>query len=149
MYKKALHEALARNYNIRIAAKILNNSQEVLLIKRSTEDNYSGIWEVPGGAVEKGESLEQALKREVLEETGLYVEKINRFLIYFGFHNIETGKTTRKFCFEVQTNGNIHISFEHQRFMWFTQKEIQSLKRQGQDEDYEIWTAHYRIVTQM
>src|SRR6266568_1181610 len=82
MYEEALREALAQNYNVRIAAKILNTSQEVLLIKRSPKDNYSGVWEIPGGAVERGETLEQALAREVLEETGLKVERVIRFIKY-------------------------------------------------------------------
>ena len=50
-------------------AIIFNDVGEVLLERRS--DN--GFWGLPGGAMEIGESLEQAVKREVLEETGLDV----------------------------------------------------------------------------
>ncbi|MBU1274997.1 MAG: NUDIX hydrolase [Proteobacteria bacterium] len=44
----------------------------VLLIKRGAEPS-KGIWSIPGGAVEAGESLAQACAREVAEETGLQV----------------------------------------------------------------------------
>jgi 8-oxo-dGTP diphosphatase len=44
----------------------------VLLIKRGKEP-LRGRWVVPGGTVELGETLEAALAREVLEETGLVV----------------------------------------------------------------------------
>ena len=51
------------------AALIFNEQGEVLLHKRS--DN--GFWSVPGGAVDIGESVQQAIVREALEETGLHV----------------------------------------------------------------------------
>jgi mutator protein MutT len=44
----------------------------VLLVRRG-KDPLRGRWVVPGGSVELGESLEQAVVREVREETGLQV----------------------------------------------------------------------------
>ena len=44
----------------------------VLLIKRSKAP-LKGQWSLPGGGVEVGETLEQAIAREVLEETGLTI----------------------------------------------------------------------------
>jgi ADP-ribose pyrophosphatase YjhB (NUDIX family) len=46
---------------------------KVLLIRRATEP-LKGEWSIPGGLVELGEKLLDAVKREVLEETGLVVE---------------------------------------------------------------------------
>jgi mutator protein MutT len=45
----------------------------VVLIKRKHEP-LAGHWSLPGGAVELGESLEDCVRREILEETGLEVE---------------------------------------------------------------------------
>jgi 8-oxo-dGTP diphosphatase len=45
----------------------------VVLVKRGHEP-LMGAWSLPGGTVEAGESLESAVAREVLEETGLRVE---------------------------------------------------------------------------
>ena len=47
--------------------------EEVLLVQRGAEPS-KGLWSIPGGAVEAGESLAQACAREVAEETGLAVE---------------------------------------------------------------------------
>lgn len=53
-----------------VAAIIRNGDGEVLLQRRS--DN--GLWGLPGGSVEIGESVSVAIRREVQEETGLVVE---------------------------------------------------------------------------
>lgn len=45
----------------------------MLLIQRGREPG-KGLWAVPGGKVEKGETLTDAARREVAEETGLHVE---------------------------------------------------------------------------
>jgi len=47
----------------------------VLLVERGREP-LKGFWSIPGGLVETGESLEDATRREVLEETGLVVRPI-------------------------------------------------------------------------
>ena len=46
---------------------------EILLIKRGNEPG-AGQWTLPGGIVELGESLEDAVRREVFEECGIKVE---------------------------------------------------------------------------
>jgi len=50
---------------------IVDSNQNVLIQKREIEKEFGGLWEFPGGKVKVGETLEQALIREVYEETGL------------------------------------------------------------------------------
>ncbi|MBN2517496.1 MAG: NUDIX hydrolase [Candidatus Altiarchaeota archaeon] len=52
---------------------IIAKEGRILLVKRRYEP-YKGYWALPGGFVEWGETVEEALKREVLEETGLKVD---------------------------------------------------------------------------
>jgi 8-oxo-dGTP diphosphatase len=53
-------------------ALVLDAAGRLLLIRRG-HPPHEGLWSVPGGRVEAGESLETAVEREVLEETGLRV----------------------------------------------------------------------------
>ena len=55
-----------------VGAVIADSSGRLLLIRRANEPGR-GLWSLPGGRVEPGESDEQAVVREVAEETGLVV----------------------------------------------------------------------------
>lgn len=59
-------------------AAVFNPQGEILLQKRA--DN--GFWSMPGGAVDPGESVEQAIIREVWEETGLHVRVVRLVGVY-------------------------------------------------------------------
>ena len=61
-----------------VCAIIINNNNQLLLEQRS--DNQ--LWGLPGGGVEIGESVTQALYREVIEETGLNIQIIKLIGIY-------------------------------------------------------------------
>ncbi len=54
-------------------AGVVFAGDQVLLVKRGRPP-AQGIWSIPGGAVEVGESLQEALKRELMEETGVSIE---------------------------------------------------------------------------
>ena len=53
----------------------------ILIVERGREP-LKGYWSLPGGLVETGETLEQALKREILEETGLEVKLVHMFEVF-------------------------------------------------------------------
>ena len=50
---------------------IINNQQQVLIAKRPDHLHQGGLWEFPGGKVDEGETVTQALKRELHEELDL------------------------------------------------------------------------------
>ncbi len=58
-----------------VGAVVFRND-EVLLVQRGREPAY-GLWSLPGGLVKVGESLEAAVRREVLEETGVLVKAVD------------------------------------------------------------------------
>ena len=53
----------------------------MLLVERAGEP-LKGWWSIPGGLLETGEKLEDAVRRETLEETGLRIEIVYRFDIF-------------------------------------------------------------------
>jgi 8-oxo-dGTP diphosphatase len=63
------------------ASACVFRGQEVLLIKRNQEP-FKGQWGLPGGKVQFGETISQAAKREVLEETGITVQVIGPAGLY-------------------------------------------------------------------
>jgi mutator protein MutT len=62
-------------------AGIVFRGEEVLVVQRKAAP-YAGRWSLPGGAVEVGETLHQAVTREVAEETGLEVEPVRLVGVY-------------------------------------------------------------------
>lgn len=52
-------------------------NKKILLVKRATVV-FKGYWALPGGRVDPGETVEQAVLREVKEETGLDVEVVRK-----------------------------------------------------------------------
>lgn len=57
---------------VAVGAVILDGDR-IVLVQRGREPSQ-GLWTFPGGAVELGESIQDAVRREALEETGLMVE---------------------------------------------------------------------------
>jgi 8-oxo-dGTP diphosphatase len=56
-----------------VAVGVLVQGEEFLLTSRPEGKVYAGYWEFPGGKLEAGESVEQALRRELQEELGITI----------------------------------------------------------------------------
>lgn len=85
---------------------VIKSERGVLLVRDRTSDEK---WDLPGGGIEKGENLTNALKREVKEETGLKVinepQKICEFTEYFYDIDSKKGWESHRFFFEVSSEG--------------------------------------------
>lgn len=65
---------------VAVSAYITNDANEVLLVKVQWRKD---TWEMPGGQVELGEALDEAVSREVFEETGLVIEPVGITGVYY------------------------------------------------------------------
>lgn len=65
-------------FNIRITGILIENN-EILLVKQKLSDKRN--WSLPGGRLERGETLSQGLIREMKEETGLDVELVRMLYV--------------------------------------------------------------------
>jgi ADP-ribose pyrophosphatase YjhB (NUDIX family) len=63
---------------------IVCRGDRILLVQESKPDRY-GMWNLPGGHLEQGETIVQGMQREVLEETGLDVRPCAVVGVYTGF----------------------------------------------------------------
>ena len=61
-----------------VAAGIIWDGDRFLIQRRPDDGLLGGLWEFPGGGVEKGETVEDALIREIAEETGLQVSLLRK-----------------------------------------------------------------------
>lgn len=65
---------------VAVGAMIVNSKKELFLSKRSQKcKNERGRWEIPGGSVDFGEKLTDAIKREAKEEYGIEIEILKQF----------------------------------------------------------------------
>lgn len=58
--------------NIGVAV-IWNEQRQILIDRRRPGGSMGGLWEFPGGKIELGETVEECIKREILEELGIEI----------------------------------------------------------------------------
>lgn len=61
-------------------AVIWNEQGKILIDKRRQHGLHGGFWEFPGGKIEGGETIEDCIKREIMEELGMLVEVGDRLI---------------------------------------------------------------------
>ncbi len=106
---------------------ILNRKlNKFLLLKREKQDSIgANTWENAGGNVECGEELEEAMKREIREETGITDISIER-VAYITLVNGKKPYLIIAYLCETLTE-SVTLSNEHQAFIWADEETCKEL----------------------
>ena len=114
-------------YNTVIGA-IINEKREILLLKRRKEP-FVGTWVMPGGSIEFGERLEEALEREIREETNIDVKFLSvKGLVHEILLRNKTGKKLGHYLIWVCELKPLHFNIKASRegpLKWFPMKNLE------------------------
>lgn len=111
-------------------AVVIKLGDKILLGTRGKEPNR-GKWVLPGGGVKFLESLHSALKREIMEETGLEIEIENVIGVYEIIKPPDEHRVI-VYWWAVHRNGNIKPSSDILDARFFSKEEIRSIVQRGE-----------------
>ena len=106
---------------IEVSCGIIWSEDKVFICRRRPEKSLGGYWEFPGGKVEKGETGDACLRRELREELGMEVIVDGRF----GFNDHEYEHVAIRLvgylCSLVSFNGTMT---DHDAFEWVSPEDL-------------------------
>lgn len=110
---------MKKPFNLSVKLLLLDEQGRGLFLKRSPMCKaHAGKWELPGGKLEPGEYFDQALLREVEEETGL-----KTFMLGVA-GTTESDLPSRKIIYLILEGsvdeGTLHLSTEHEEAAWLS-----------------------------
>ena len=107
---------------IKVVAAILEKEDKILIAKKREGKPLAGLWEFPGGKIEEGETPEESLIRELMEEMNIKV-RVNEY-VGESIYDYGDGKviSLKGFTAEI-IEGNIKLT-DHDEYKWVTLEEI-------------------------
>jgi mutator protein MutT len=120
---------------IAVKALIINNQNQVLLVRKGQDGGNgrqagnSGRYNLPGGKIEPGETIQEGLEREVQEETGLIVggQQTSVPLFVGEWRPVVNGVLYQiiGMFFVCKTwSGDIKLNDEHDEFVWISHESL-------------------------
>jgi 8-oxo-dGTP diphosphatase len=107
-----------------VAVALIDADGRVLMQQRRFQSEHGGLWEFPGGKVEPGESLTEALLREIAEELGLALSAGQ--LEPFSFASLP-GSPYVILLYTCRSWSGEPACLEGEAVSWFTPQELNSL----------------------
>ena len=113
-----------------VGALVFNSKHQVLMIRTH---KWSNLWGIPGGKIKYGEASETALRREILEETGLKISDIQFTLVQDCIHSKEFYRDAHFVllnytCHCSGKNPQVKLNDEGREFRWLTLADAKKLK---------------------
>lgn len=121
---------MKRDYGLTMRGIIKNDDGEILILKRHPKSRTDpDTWELPGGKMEKGEFFDEALLREIKEETNLDC-KVGDLAIAIQ-HDYPYKRTVQMIMYLDDVKGEVKISDEHTDARYASIDEIKTLTLSG------------------
>lgn len=108
-----------------VAAIIKNGEGKILITQRNFKKSQGGLWEFPGGKIEKGETREEAIIREIKEELTIEIN-VESYLGEKVFEYPEKSINLIALNCRVKS-GNIYLT-EHEEARWVEKEELNSFE---------------------
>jgi len=101
------------------AGIIVNDAGHMLILRRSDTDKHRPLqWDLPGGHVELDETFKDAVRREILEESGQDID-VSKLQLVYGTSGTYPGVGVRWLFFIGKASGSeVALSYEHDEFRW-------------------------------
>ena len=109
---------------IHVVGAAIRSGDRVMAAQRSAHMNSALKWEFPGGKIEKGESHQEALCREIQEELGLVVEV--KEYIATGYSEVD-GRRILLYIYEAEIKEGQLVLKEHAQVKWVEISRIMEL----------------------
>ena len=117
-----------------VSVVIFNEKNEILMIRERRYTVNRLEWEIPAGRVEDGETIEEAAKREAMEETGCTLKDL-RFLCSQTPANGMSDCTCHVFAARVEAEGNIQDADEVAGKKWMRVPEVRKMLGDNETRD--------------
>lgn len=115
-------------YPIAVKGIIQRSDGKILVLKRSDNDDHKpNVWETVGGGMDREETPQEALQREILEETGLAVNVGVPFNVFTFKKDTGEFKVGITFLCEC-VGGEVTLSHEHSDFRWIDPEEFAQME---------------------
>jgi len=119
-------DLVGHQHNVSVSCLVLvDQTGAVLAGQRPANKPLPGLWEFPGGKVEAGESPEDALRREILEELGFHVGDIEALAIVN--HRYEFFTVELMAFFGRCTERPTLVRNEHASLAWVCARDLHTL----------------------
>ncbi|MFB6175143.1 MAG: NUDIX domain-containing protein [Candidatus Nanohalobium sp.] len=150
--EKAFRKFLEDRKTFRAAGKavIVDRKGKILVIKRSGEETHlENLWDVPGGRFDYGETPQEGLKREVMEEAGLEAEVVDPVTSWTFMR--DSGEQVFGTTFLCEPEGlEIELGNEHTDFRWVEVSKLDDLPmhdelREGLKKAHQEWREQQEL----
>jgi ADP-ribose pyrophosphatase len=105
----------------------VDEKNRVMLVRQYRLPANQSLWEIPAGKTDDGESVLQAAKRELIEETGLRAKKWKKLVSFFPSPGYVEEKMTIFLATELTQVESQPMEDERIETKWFTKKELRKM----------------------